>query len=175
MCFRRTDVKWGKGKEYYLLANGKVLEGEYFTGLYFRNYIIRPGCEHCRFCNTARPGDLTLGDFLGIDKVMPDFYDDRGVSLVICSTEKGKQALERVRSVLEIRESTLADAVASQPRLRGIAVKPNPGRESFWKRYGQYNGMAHISIDEGFIPPTLQYRIAKKVEAVKQRFKKWRM
>lgn len=165
MQYRRTDEKWGKGKEYYRLENGRVLEGGYFTQLYFRDLILRSSCTQCRYCNMTRPGDITLGDFWGIDKVMPEFYDDRGVSLVMCASEKGRQALEEVRDALVLAESNPADAAAAQPRLRGIAAQHSPQRQAFWKDYRE-KGIAYIAVEEGFIPPTFFYRIRKKLERI---------
>lgn len=171
MCYRRTDTHWGKGKERYCLSSGKVLEGEYFTKLYFRNLIIRPGCESCRYCNTHRPGDITLGDFWGIDKVMPEFYDDRGVSLVIVNTEKGRATFDRIREQLSYRQSDLAAAAAAQPRLQGIAVKPSVHRAAFWDKYCK-KGMAYIAMEEGFLPLSVGFRLRKRLEALIKRLRK---
>ena len=171
MQYRRTDALWGKGKELYRLDNGKVLEGDYYTKLYFRNLIIRPGCERCRYCNVSRPADLTLGDFWGIDKAMPDFFDDRGVSLVLVNTQKGSEAFAAIAQQLQCRQSTLEQAVAAQPRLQGIPVKASAHRAAFWETYYK-KGMAYIAVEEGFLPADLRYRVTKKLEAVKGRFGK---
>lgn len=171
MCYRRTDEKWGKGKERYCLSNGKILEGSYFTQLYFRNLILRDSCTDCHYCNMNRTGDITLGDFWGIEKEMPEFYDDRGVSLVMCSTEKGRKALDAVKEQLILAESTPEAAMAEQPRLQGIAAKHSVHREKFWKTYRE-NGIAYIAIEEGFILPTFGYRIRKKLEAIKRKLGK---
>lgn len=167
MVYRRTDADWGKGKEYYRLENGTELNGEYFTKLYFNNLIIRPSCENCRFCNLSRAGDLTVGDFWGIEKTLPDFCDDRGVSLILCSTEKGRIALERADARLILAGSTAEIAAEAQPRLRGIPVKPSPHRAAFWEKL-RTKGMAYIATDEGFIPPSLSWRIRKKLERLKK-------
>lgn len=171
MCYRRTDEEWGKGKERYCLSNGKVLEGDYFTRWYFRNLILRESCTQCRYCNMNRPGDVTLGDFWGIEKEMPDFYDDRGVSLVMCSTEKGRQALECAKEQLTLATSHPEAAAAVQPRLQGVAVQHGTHREAFWKTYRK-NGVAYIAIEEGFIPATLGYRISKKLDTIQQKLGK---
>ena len=42
--------------------------------------------------------DITLADMWGIKKIFPQFDDDRGVSLVIANTEKGKTAINRLFS-----------------------------------------------------------------------------
>ena len=168
MQYRRTDANWGKGKECYRFCNGKVLEGDYFNRWYFGNLIIRQSCEKCQFCNTDRPGDLTLGDFWGIENIMPDFFDDRGVSLVICNNRKARKALDREASQLDIRQCDINDAIASQPRLRNIAVKANKHRAAFWEKY-HTKGMEYIAIEEGFIPASLGMRIKIKLKGLRRR------
>lgn len=171
MCYRRTDEKWGKGQEYYRFSNGRTLEGGYYTQLYFRNLILRDSCTQCHYCNMNRPGDITLGDFWGIEKENPDFYDDCGVSLVMCSTKKGRVALDAVQEQLALAESTLQTAAAAQPRLQGIAVQHSTQREGFWKTYRK-NGMEYIAIEEGFVAPTFEFKIRKKLEMIKYKLGK---
>lgn len=62
--------------------------------VYFRGFnsdlYLRPSCHECQFRSLRSGSDITLGDFWGIDKVMPEFDDDKGVSAVIINTIKGK-------------------------------------------------------------------------------------
>ena len=168
MQYRRVDAPWGEGKEYYRFADGTELEGSFYTGLYFRNLIIRPSCESCRFCNVHRPGDLTLGDFWGIENALPEFYDEKGVSLVLVNTPKGQAAFDRIAEALDHRSATLDAAVAAQPRLRNIAVKPSAYRDSFWQTLSR-KGMDYVSMEQEFIAPSVAYRLRRRLEAVKKR------
>lgn len=168
MQYRRVDAPWGKGKEWYRFADGTELEGSFYTGLYFRNLIIRPSCENCRFCNLHRPGDLTLGDFWGIGDVMPDFNDEKGVSLVLVNTPGGRAAFEKIAQGLNYRPAAVEVAVSAQPRLQNIAVKPSTYRADFWQKLRR-NGMEDVAVEEGFFSPTIGYRVKKKLEAVKKR------
>lgn len=72
---------------------------EYNTGLsnlwnrlFFSELITRPSCHECRFATTQRVGDLTLGDFWGIKNV-PVAIHNKGVSLILCNTHKGRELL----------------------------------------------------------------------------------
>lgn len=163
MCYRRTDRTWGKGKEYYRMANGVELEGSYYTSWYFRNLIIRPSCETCQFCNTARCGDITVGDFWGIEKCIPDFYDARGVSAVMCSTKKGWEIMRGIDDQLSLRCSNVEDLIFDQPRLRKIAAKPSAHRYAFWDKYYKM-GVDYVALEEGFVPATLRMRIKFKIK-----------
>ena len=168
MQYRRVDAPWGKGREYYCFADGTELEGSFYTGLYFRNLIIRPSCESCRFCNVHRPGDLTLGDFWGIEKALPEFHDEKGVSLVLVNTPKGQEAFERIAEKLDRRPAALDAAVAAQPRLRNIAVKPSVYRDDFWRKLRR-EGMDYVAMEQEFVAPSMAYRLKKKLEAIRKR------
>ncbi len=171
MHYRRTDAKWGKGKEYYRMANGTVLEGSYYTSWYFRNLIIRPSCESCQFCNTNRCGDISVGDFWGIEKVAPEFHDDRGVSVVFCNTEKGKVAFSTVSDQLALQSASVEAAIAAQPRLQNIPVKASPNREMFWAQYKQ-SGITYFAMEEEMVPPSIGFRIRRKYLSLKKKLTK---
>ncbi|MBQ4600629.1 MAG: Coenzyme F420 hydrogenase/dehydrogenase, beta subunit C-terminal domain [Oscillospiraceae bacterium] len=166
MQFRRTDAKWGKGKEIYRMADGSVVEGEFYTGLYFCNQIHRESCVSCKYCNLSRPGDITLGDFWGIEKVLPECYDDRGVSAVLVNTEKGRTALEKAASMLILTETTAQTVAQAQPRLQGIPAKHSPHRETFWEKYRKA-GMDYVAMERGFVPPSFRFRLIKRLERIK--------
>lgn len=173
MSFRRTDALWGKGKEQYFFSNGKSLEGSFYTYLFFNDMIIRPGCESCRFCNMNRQADITLGDFWGIADSLPEFYDDRGVSLVICNTDNGKKLLDDAKEQLVLHKSTIEAATAAQPRLRGIAVNVHASqRNSFWSRY-YCRGLKYVLLEEGILPYTKIDRILQIMEHIFLRIKQW--
>lgn len=84
----------------------------------FRNgYIQRPSCYVCEFASLkAGVGDITIGDYWGIEEKHPEFANDRGVSLLKINTQKGQELFEKVSENLELRESNYADAYAANHR-----------------------------------------------------------
>lgn len=89
-----------KGENGEILSAGTHSENA-FSRMYFRHLIIRPACHRCSYASFQRHADITLGDYWGIEKQFPEFDDDRGVSLVICSSEKGLAAINAVRDRLD--------------------------------------------------------------------------
>lgn len=66
--------------------------------------MFRHSCGVCHFTNTKRPSDITLADFWGWEYAVPGFNDDdKGVSLVLLNTEKGKLLFEKASKGLEIQ------------------------------------------------------------------------
>jgi len=78
--------------------------------------------------------DITIGDFWGIEEVMPDFYNRMGVSAVLINTSKGERAFERVKDKLEIREASFESIIIKNPNLFESSV-PFVARDDFWDVY----------------------------------------
>lgn len=70
----------------YLMA---FLEGMSFT----------ENCYNCQFAKSARIGDVTLGDSWG--SKLPKSEINKGISLILCQTQKGNDLLERANLHLE--------------------------------------------------------------------------
>ena len=90
---RSKVLGWGRHVEEIVFSDGSrdfssVLVQSYRT-LFFSNNGLRSPCYSCRYSNLEREGDITLGDFWGIENVLPAFRDDLGVSLMLVNTEKG--------------------------------------------------------------------------------------
>lgn len=91
--------------------------------------MFRHSCGVCPFTNLTRPSDITLADFWGWENAVPGFNaDDRGVSLVLCNTVKGRELLESVKDSLHIIP-TKPD-VDKNPNLRHPSII-NPARDQF--------------------------------------------
>lgn len=58
------------------------------------NIILRDSCQNCKFCEMPRTGDLSIGDFWGIEKYMEN--DGKGTSMLFVNNEKGKLFFDKV-------------------------------------------------------------------------------
>jgi coenzyme F420-reducing hydrogenase beta subunit len=105
-----------------------------YTKLFLELLINRPSCFDCHFMNTNRKGDITIGDYWGIENAIPDFVDPRGVSVALVNSKKGKAWMQKIKGSLELRESTLSKCM--QPVLSRPSGKP-AGYAEFWERYGK--------------------------------------
>lgn len=85
---------FGRRKDYYLISK----LSEYFTG-FLGGYISRESCYKCQYSSMKRPGDITLGDFWGYQKTRPELKHDEGLSIVLVTTEKGREMLKALSGV----------------------------------------------------------------------------
>lgn len=98
-------------------------ENPYMRG-FVEDLYLRTCCYHCSFKGMHRESDLTLGDYWGISKIHPGFSDDKGVSLVLIHSEKGKQLFQRVSGQLYWQKSDILIAARNNPSLVLSAAKP---------------------------------------------------
>lgn len=137
-----TNVHFRKNSEYgmRLEAKGKiVLSQKRWHSNFFRGFdehiIQRESCYNCQYATKDRIGDITIGDFWGLNNSTKFCIEekDKGVSLVIPSTEKGMRFFKQC-NCLYIEEHTLDEACKENPRLLSPVIK-NDKVEKFRQAY----------------------------------------
>ncbi len=112
-----------------VLLSVRHYENAYMLG-FLSDIYLRPSCYSCKCKNGVSHSDLTIADYWGIDRLMPDFDDDKGVGLVLANTDKGTEAFGRLD--MEVRKSSLDDA----RRFNGgfnEHLAAHPKRETFFR------------------------------------------
>lgn len=74
-------------------------ENTYMSGYLSSNLYIRPSCGNCQFKGVPRLSDITLADFWGIEESLDH---DKGTSMVLVNSEKGKHYFDNAKGRLEI-------------------------------------------------------------------------
>ena len=96
VCFRDKSSGW---KDYHVViassGGENILDERHAKNRYMRLFLsdiaLRPSCYACRAKNGRSGSDISIADYWGADRLMPEFYDDKGTSLVIINSEKGKR------------------------------------------------------------------------------------
>ena len=108
----------------------------WFSKIFYKNLFFRYSCSKCHYCNTERPSDITLADFWGWEKINPKInLDDKGVSLVLLNTEKGRQLWNHIVKDMDVYPAELKDCI------QRTMVEPTPEnnkRKQFEKDYTKY-------------------------------------
>lgn len=134
--FRNKEKGWHGYNVKAEYKNGKYrinsTDLNVYVSLFSSNLILRPSCYNCKFANLNRTSDIMIGDFWGIEKTMPEIDDDKGISLVLVNTVKGKEVFDSVKSSIDTWKSNTKDCL--QPNLIEPTKKP-PKRELFWQDY----------------------------------------
>jgi hypothetical protein len=103
---------------------------------FLKDLYLRPSCYDCPSKKFKSGSDITLGDYWGIQNVLPDFDDDKGVSLVMINTDKGKQMYEQLNA--ESIRTTYTDALKGNSSIEKSVNIPQK-REYFFAKLNKEN------------------------------------
>lgn len=158
--FRYPNAKW---KLYPVMAEfstGKKYVNTYYLRqymmLFLKKIVFRECCYSCKFSNLNRISDITIGDFWGIRKVLPQFGYENNVSEVLINTPKGELLFDEIirdsakNDQLSIMECRNDDYLIYQHNLNSPTIKPvlteqfridykKYGFEYVLKKYGSYS------------------------------------
>lgn len=113
--------------------NGLHYQFPFYFG--FQKYItLRPSCYTCKWARTERAGDITLGDFWGVEKLAHDLDAKSGVSEVLANSDKGKKLIEQIagHSLIWSEAFPLSQTVGSNGCLQA-PTKLKPERAEFFE------------------------------------------
>lgn len=138
-----------------------------FTYVFYQHIMFRHSCGKCHFCNTTRPSDITIADFWGWEKTDPNINkDDKGVSLVLVNTPKGREIFEAVKDKLDTIPAELENCL--QPNLQHPSVI-HPKRMNFEREYIKY-GFKYVMYKYG--DAGWRYKYRKFKQRVKNKIKR---
>lgn len=139
-----------------------------YSQLYFGNYILRPICYQCAYTNLNRPGDVTLGDYWGVEKHYPELDDNKGISIVGINTKKAEEILEELRLTCDINEILIEKGL--QPNLIEPSYKPT-NRDWFWDYYSR-KGIVYVAKRLRLLPRSLMDEMEIKKDVIVERISK---
>ena len=114
-------------------VNNPIFEDPYGKA-FLANLTLRPACYACPAKSGRSHSDITLGDFWGIEQIIPQMDDDRGTSVVIIHTQKGQAVLRR--DLFRWKPAKYNDIVRFNPSLE-FSVKMHPKRREFFEGINQ--------------------------------------
>ncbi|MBQ7067113.1 MAG: Coenzyme F420 hydrogenase/dehydrogenase, beta subunit C-terminal domain [Lachnospiraceae bacterium] len=138
ISFRDKEQGWTHQKWKIKLQSGQILldntDLRIYKNLYYGHVIQRPSCHVCPYADIHRQGDITLGDFWGIENSLPDFKDELGINVVLVNTHKGTELFEN-ESIKERLIYVKSDVKSClQPQLQ-YPTEKSKKRERFWQDY----------------------------------------
>lgn len=131
--FRAKDKFPNKSTMRYLIGKKRIcLLGK--CDPYYQTFIsgiaYRECCYTCNYASTTRVGDITLGDYWGVNNFHKDFDNSKGVSLVIVNTSKGEKVLNECD--VQLLSSKIENAIPGNGILTGPS-KRHPARSVFYQ------------------------------------------
>lgn len=123
----------GLHRESFIMQDGRKVT---LPMTYYQQFLLRPACHECPFASLTRVSDITLGDLWQWKESQTlENANDRGISMVICNTEKGRLLMNSVRNDLKFKILDLKHCL--QPNLKRPTPE-NPLRKEFESDYSRY-------------------------------------
>lgn len=148
--FRKKLPFWRSSRIAVQLERDRCEESVYeniYTRGFFAGLYSRPSCHCCQFKYGSMNADIVLGDFWGVEHVLPEMDDNRGTSMVLVYTEKGKRAFNQTTNRMTFQEADLQSSVKYNPYLvRSVVSHPN--REAFFQELDRWTGDLNTLIEK---------------------------
>lgn len=145
MSFRFKSSGWKRYSVRFLFDNGaeycQIITEDPFMRAYIGHVALRKSCHSCLFKDTHRQSDLTLADFWGLDRVMPEINDDKGTTLVLVHTERGEKIVNNLAYYGRLQIVDFDEAIEENQSYFRSANQP-PYRLDFQKEFNAH-GMNH--------------------------------
>lgn len=136
ISFRRKVKFHVKGDSKYFSTPGTM---DKYSIAFLNCVCYTENCYSCNYAKRDRVSDLTVGDNWGSGLPIDELR--KGVSLILCQTDKGRQLLNN--SQLTLREVDVEKAVAHNGQLKHPSNKPN-SRQLFFDEILRDNSFDRI-------------------------------
>lgn len=99
--FRPKTYGWRRYAVLVRFVNGRTYnrlgtEDPYLRSFLYGKLTVRPECLDCKFSD-CHQSDLTIADFW-LNEKLSKLRNEEGISLVLCNTEKGLEAIQAIRA-----------------------------------------------------------------------------
>lgn len=137
---------------------------------FLENVYLRPSCSMCPAKAGKSLSDITLGDFWGIEFIMPEMDDNKGTSIVLVHTNKGTEFLNTL-SVIQ-KAIDYATIIRYNPCIVKSTIR-HPNRKNFFKLYTKDSRKTLREMLDEVLKLTIGQRIIRKIkiELTKRRTK----
>lgn len=137
-----------------------------FKDIYMKGFLndiyLRPSCYNCNFKGIERISDITVADFWGIENVLPKMDDDKGTSLVVIHSEKGKQVFDKLKDKIILNEVNLNEAIKYNPSMI-TSVNYNKNREAFFAELN--DGADLLELIQKYTKESFKQKIKNKIKS----------
>lgn len=118
----------------------------YYYSYFLSGDIYRKSCYSCKYANTNRVGDFTLGDYWGVEALNLPLQTENGCSLLLVNNRHAMQLLDEIESLDRV-ESTVEQAAHCNKQLNA----PSKLMDSRQNRIGEYESMSGQQIQKEYL------------------------
>ncbi len=118
----------------------------YYYSYFLSGDIYRKCCYSCKYANTKRVGDFSLGDYWGVEALNLPLQTENGCSLLLVNNERANKLFKTVVDLDNV-ETTIEQAAHCNKQLN----EPSRLTKSRQKRINEYESMSGQQIQEVYL------------------------
>lgn len=118
----------------------------YYYSYFLSGDICRKSCYSCKYANTNRVGDFTLGDYWGVEALNLPLQTKNGCSLLLVNNRHAMLLLDEIESLDRV-ETTVEQAAHCNKQLNA----PSKLMDSRQNRIGEYESMSGQQIQKEYL------------------------
>ncbi len=119
ITFRDKSEGWLNYHVRRTYCDGSHEVGIFLQDVYMRLFLsdvaLNRSCYNCPCARLPRPGDVSIGDYWGVQRHHEDWPIAQGISSVLVNTDAGRRALSGLAEKLELHKEPFARILAGQP------------------------------------------------------------
>lgn len=142
----------------------QIHKNDPYMQAFLRDASLRDSCYNCEFKKKNRISDITLADFWGIKNIKPELDDDKGTSLVIVNSEKGKELMNKIKNSVEVGKVNFEEAIKYNPSMLNSVQMPS-GREKFFENLDKDICLSELVNKYAPLPNIVQ-RVLRKIQRI---------
>ena len=169
---KNKELGWRNLTRKVVFDNGAVYYGvsmvDDFRRGYHTNVYCRPSCYACQYKGFPRMADITIADYWGIEKVDKNLDNNIGTSMILLNSKKGEEYFEKVKDMLEWRDTSFESILPGNVALTKSIGQPKIDRKQF---FTDLDKGTFEEVTEKYFPlsdkkPTLKLIIKKIIKQV---------
>lgn len=116
--------------------DGDIYRNTHDKDTFYQSFLpclaLRKSCETCIFSKLPRQGDISIGDFWGIDRYKPELNDKKGTSVVLVNNKKGAKIVNIISDMLNTIEDVPIEYALKVNKTIAAPFKAHFGRKHFF-------------------------------------------
>lgn len=164
--FRDKSDGWAQYNFVIDLKNGTQYNVPFYTDTYFKGFLgnlyLRPSCYACKCKNGRANSDIVIADYWNINEALPEYNDNKGISLVLVNSPKGLSNINSLSTLIDYKETGYE---VCRGRNGGFLehIPVHKKRQTFFKLLNQ-NGTTLPDLVEKCQKTTLLTQITNKIQ-----------
>ena len=153
ISFREKNIcSWGlsmnicfKDKDAYRVPS----DNDYYYKLFLDNVSLRKQCYNCSYRGFPKPGDITIGDFWGVEHY-GQIYDGKGTTIYFINNNKGKDIIKKIEKNFQLLKDFPLDITNNMSNAIHHSHNMHPNRDDLFNNVYKlgFNKIAKYVLDD---------------------------